>query len=77
VIADATLDASAWHGIRKLEEALRAKGVIVSEGGGQLIGPGGAVVDLGPDRDARRFRDARPAPPASSWASRPARILFQ
>ena len=38
VIADATLDAPARHGIRKLEEALRAKGVTVSEGGGQLIG---------------------------------------
>jgi len=38
VIADATMDAPARHGIRKLEEALRAKGVAVSEGGGQLDG---------------------------------------
>lgn len=38
VIADATLDAPAWHGIRRLEEVLRAKGVAVSEDGGRLNG---------------------------------------
>lgn len=38
VIADAALDEPARHGVRKLEEALRAKGVAVSEGEGQLSG---------------------------------------
>ncbi len=38
VIADATMDAPAWHGIRKLEAALRAKGVSVAKGGGQVNG---------------------------------------
>jgi hypothetical protein len=38
VIADAVLDEPAWHGIRRLEAALRAKGVAVSEGEAQLSG---------------------------------------
>jgi hypothetical protein len=38
VIADATMDAPARWGIQKLEEALRAKGIGVSEGADQLNG---------------------------------------
>ncbi len=44
MIADATLDAPARHGIGKLEEALRAKGLLVSEGSGQLNGSDFVIV---------------------------------
>jgi hypothetical protein len=46
VIADAALDEPARYGVRKLEEALRARGVAVSEGEGRL-GQSDLVVLMG------------------------------
>ena len=44
VILDPTLDAPARHGVTKLEEALRAKGITVAEGAGEVGGSDFAVV---------------------------------
>ena len=71
VIADSTLDAPGHYGITKLEEALRAKGVKVTEGSGALAGSDFAIVaglGAGSGEAAHALQEIKAPAPAGAEA---------